>query len=290
MVKIDLKSFAKVNLFLEVLSKRDDGYHNIRTIYQTLNLADDIYLEKFDKRIIVKCDANEVPSGNKNIVYKAAKKILNYKGITSGVKIVIRKRIPVASGLGGGSSNAASVLNGMNKLYDLNLSFQELSKIAKECGSDVPFFLKGGTALGEGTGGILTYLTPIKNLYFVLVKEGSKVSTKEIYENFKIKLTKRNIFDKKIRRFLDLSIIKGGDVLRILYNDLENAAGDIFSEIVKIKSRLRGCGALGSLMSGSGPTVFGLAETKQDAYKIHDKIKNEYDWVCISKSIIPEEC
>ncbi|MFH1825145.1 MAG: 4-(cytidine 5'-diphospho)-2-C-methyl-D-erythritol kinase [Candidatus Firestonebacteria bacterium] len=280
MVKIILKSFAKVNLFLEVLNKRNDGYHNIRTVYQTINLADDICLEKLDKKIIIKCDNAKVPSGNKNIVYKAVRKILNYKGITSGVKIVIRKRIPVASGLGGGSSNAAVVLNGMNKLYGLNLSFQELSKIAEALGCDVPFFLKGGTALGEGRGEILTYLTPIKNLYFVLVKDGHKSSTKKVYENFKIKLTKGNIFDKRIRRFL-----KGGDVLKILHNDLEDAAGDISSKVAEIKSRLRGCGSSGSLMSGSGPTVFGLSSTKQDAYKIYDKIKNEYDWVCISKSI-----
>jgi 4-diphosphocytidyl-2-C-methyl-D-erythritol kinase len=285
MVKIVLKSYAKVNLFLEVIGKRNDGYHNIRTIYQTLDLADDIILEKIKRGIVVKCENIDIPF---NIVYKAASKILSYSNIKGGVKITITKRIPLAAGLGGGSSNAAVTLKGINTLFNLGLSFEELFNIAKECGSDVPFFLKGGTALGEGRGEILTYLPSIRGLYFILVKNSEKISTKIVYENLKIKLTKRNIFGNKIREFLSLKEIKGGDVAKILHNDLESVGIKLFPNILNIKRKLREEGVLGSLMSGSGPTVFGLVGERKRVYQIYNRIKNFYRWVCVSKSIIPE--
>lgn len=287
MEQIAVKSYAKINLFLEVTGKRADGYHNIRTIFQTIDLADEVVIEKASEGITLLCNDPEIPTDEKNIAYKAAKLIVNEGMIKSGLKIRIVKNIPVTAGLAGGSSNAAAVLNGCNKLFSLELQCRALFKMADKLGSDVPFLLKGGTQLGEGRGEILTELKFKPAFWLVMVIEGKKVSTGSIYGAFKNHSTKSKIFDKTIKELLTLNEISGGDLVKILYNDLEVPAEGLSPEIKTVKADLIKAGALGVLMSGSGPAVFGVAGTKKLAESIRSTLKNKYSRVFLTKMINP---
>jgi 4-diphosphocytidyl-2-C-methyl-D-erythritol kinase len=289
MDEIALKAFSKINLYLEVINKRPDGYHNIRTIFQSIDLADDVSINKAGKGIAIFCEDEGVPKDSGNIAFKAAARTLEAAGARDGVKIRIRKRVPLLSGLGGGSGDAAAVIYGIDELYGLGLSYKRMLGIAEECGADVPFLIKGGTALGEGKGGILKDLPPLKDTYFVLVKPaGGKPSTKKIYENFKIRLTKKTGLDDNILGFLEKKDKTGGDLAGVLRNDLEEVAVQLVPEIPEIKTQMMKSGALASLMTGSGPTVFGVAGSKKDAERICETLKGRFNWVNIVKSLIPE--
>ena len=273
MKELRIESPAKVNLFLEVLGKRKDGYHNVETILETVDLFDSLVLKEIEKGIEIKSNLPELPLGKENLVYQAAALLEKRLGIEKGIQITINKRIPLASGLGGGSGNAASVLLGLNRLWNLNLSYEELFHLAREIGADVPFFLRSGRTLGKGRGDELQPLPQGPALYFVLVSPDFEVSTEWVYENLK-NLTKEARSIKII-----LSALKSGKITRIgnsLYNRLEEAVILKHPQIAKIKKRLLELGACGALMSGSGPSVFGLVEDGKRAKEIYGKIKRDF--------------
>jgi len=265
--KLTLFSPAKVNLFLRVKKKRKDGYHEISSIIHQINLYDEIYMELSQDPSIKVCGEGKVICGEKNLCYKAADAILKYTKKKIGVSIFIKKRIPVSSGLGGGSSNAAMTLIGLNKLLNLRLNKRQLMKIGQTLGADVPFFIFSKTALASGIGTNLIpfYIKPI--LWFVLIYPNIEISTKWTYESLKLNLTNS---DKNIK--LPPSINKIEELSTILYNDLEKVVLSFYPQIKRIKNQLLELGAIGSLMSGSGSTVFGLFSTEKDAYFAYQQI------------------
>lgn len=273
---ISLRAKAKINLSLDITAKRPDGYHNIRTIMQTIDLHDNIVIDVVNEGIVLECNSPELPCDNKNIAYRAAELFLDKYGVKHGVKIKIDKNIPIAAGLAGGSSDAAAVLIGMNNIFNCETDVSKLMSIGKLLGADIPYCMKGGTVLAEGIGEILTDLKEMPKAYLVLAVPRLAVSTKWVYENFDI-----NKVNKRPDINLIVSAINKGN-LRLVADNMENVLETVtarkFSVINTLKQELKRLGALGSLMSGSGPSVFGIFEDKNTAQKAYEKIKcNECD-------------
>ncbi len=268
MNSLKLLSPAKVNLRLEVLGKRDDGYHEIRTIMQRVNLYDEVELALTHKGITLDCDSPEVPRGRANLAYRAAELFLESTGVKTGVEIFIRKSIPLAAGLGGGSSNAATVLMGLRDLLELRLTDRELLRWSTALGADVPFFIFKGPALAEGIGEKLKKITLPARMWFLLIHPGGDISTEWAYQNVNLKLTeaRNKIRIKKLYRNIN-------GVAELLLNDLERAAIKKFPRIQEIKEKLSKLKARGVLMSGSGPTVFGLFEDEAAAARAQKEFK-----------------
>lgn len=269
-----LKSYAKINLFLDVKRKRKDGYHDIETIFQTINLYDWISLEVCPKEILIDSDCSQLPLDEGNLAYKAAKLLRDYAGVRKGVQIEIKKRIPIGGGLGGGSSNAATVLIGLNKMWNLNLSLQELFGLAEGIGSDVPFFLQGGRCLATGRGEKLAVLPNKPFFWILLVCPGFAVSTKEIYEKLNFKLTKIENSNKitNTLNYLD-STYKIGENL---FNKLEEDVFVLYPQLKRIKGDLLGEEAiLGCLVSGSGSSLFGIVKDRKEGKKIKEKFNKK---------------
>ncbi len=269
---IELQAPAKVNYRLDVLSRRDDGYHNLSMIMQRVELFDTIQLTISNiPGIRVTCGREGVPDGPGNIAWKAAHEILKLAPMATGVDITITKRIPIAAGLGGGSSDAAAVLMGLNDLLGLNLSIDRLMKIGVTLGADVPFFVFGRTALAEGIGEILTPIERIPTAWLVLVNPKLHVSTAWVYNN--LQLTSRTD-THTMPHFFDTI----ADLCSILSNDLETVTIGRFPVIQQIKDRLIDCGAFASLMSGSGPTVFGIFGDESVARRVAETIASDSGW------------
>ncbi len=286
MNSIELKARAKINLSLDVLGKRPDGYHDIRMIMQTISLHDKIYLEIIPKGIEIESDCRWIPSDSDNIAYKAADLLIKEYNISNGVKIRIRKEIPVAAGLAGGSADAAAVLKGMNILFNLDIGETDILSFGKRIGADVPFCLKGGTILAEGIGEVLTDIGPMPKVDIVLVKPKISVSTAWVYKNLDLgKVTKRPDTD-----FL-LSAIKENKIDLIaqnMRNVLESVTERKYAIIEEIKNKLVRFGAVGSMMSGSGPTVFGIFRDKDSALKAVEHLKSDR-WNCHYTETITRE-
>ncbi len=263
MNQIDIASNAKINLTLDVLRKREDGYHELKMIMQTVSLFDSINIRKTSGGISLKTNLKYLPTDRRNIAYAAAELFLSQAGINEGVNINIKKTIPVAAGLAGGSSNAAAVLVGLNKMYGKIFTEEELCKMAEQLGSDVPFCIKGGCALCEGRGEILTSLPDLPPTTFLIAKPPLRVSTAEVYSNLKAdKLTEHPDTDGVIHA------IMSGDrdsVAVRMFNVLETVTATQYPEIKRIKQEMIDFGAIGSVMSGSGPTVIGLFKDKKAA-------------------------
>ena len=279
MDKLKVFSPAKINLYLRITGKRPDGFHELKTVFQSVDLFDELLIEKSVSGISVSCDDPAVPGGKNNIVYKAAELLLAGKrGV--GVKISMKKRIPVLAGLGGGSGNAAIAILGINRLYGLNTAASKIKAIALDCGADVPFFLSPGRALAEGIGEKLTRIRDTGEVFFVLVNPGiKKPSTKEIYYRFKLGLTKEAVLDNNT--LLDNS---NKLLAENLHNDLEPVVAAMFPVVDRIKADLLKAGAQGALMSGSGLTVFGLAGSREAAKSIAERLRNRYPWIMTAKS------
>lgn len=272
MRNIIVKAQAKINLSLDVLRKRQDGYHDVKMIMQLINLHDIVELTKISKGIKVVCRNSYIPEGKGNIAYKAAAVLKEMFGF-EGVKIYIDKMIPVAAGLGGGSADAAAVLYGINKLFSLGLSEEELMKIGKSIGADVPFCIKGGTAIAEGIGDIITPVKPLPKVFIVLVKPNFGVSTPWVYQNLDLTGIKRRPDTEKL-----ISYIEAGDIKNVaenMVNVLEEVTVERYPEIENIKRSLMEHGALGSMMSGSGPTVFGIFDSQEKAEHAFNKHKKK---------------
>ena len=248
-----IKSHAKVNLRLEVLGRRDDGYHLLRMINCDLDLHDELELREHSSGIFLECDHPELPADAANLAWKAAEALSKATQCMKGARIKLKKRIPVAAGLGGGSSNAAAVLRGLNDLWKLRLSGERLREIGLGIGADVPYFLYGGPALVEGIGEKLSPFSIGTGADIALVNPGYPVSTKAVYEAYDLTLTQRSLHTMFHRLISTLDDFSG-----VLRNDLEPVVSEKHPEINGMKAVLGRHGALGSLMSGSGPTVFGI--------------------------------
>lgn len=274
MTSIKLLAPAKVNLFLEVLNKRKDGYHNILTLFERISLADEIIISKIPEGIIVSSDKFITASPMDNLVYKASKLIMRAKKVKSGVRIRIKKRIPIAAGLGGGSSDAASVLLGINKLFGLKVKEAALLRMGEKLGADVPFFLLNTPlAIGKSKGEKLERINLPKSLWHIVICPGFKVPTKDVYEAFdgnSNHLTGRST-DDKIQYLLRKSISFDA-VEPMLYNDLEETVVSKKKVIGNIIGRLAAYLGKKAILSGSGPSVFCLYKTRKEAIEARGKL------------------
>lgn len=268
-------SFAKVNLGLEVLGVRDDGYHELRTIFQTIDLHDDIVLAPARRDVTVTCDHPGVPLDERNLAVKAALELRRLAGVSRGVRIGITKRIPVAGGLGGGSSNAAAVLLGLDALWRLGLGPSGLQPLARRLGADVPFFLYGGTALGLARGEEIYPLHGQVKAHVVVVDPGLPVSTAAVFRRVDASLTPREN-SRRIFRFVSRDLEGKGDAFPILTNELELAAleeaPELAEQVRRIRSILKREGSLLALLSGSGSSFFGLFDEPQRARQAHSAL------------------
>jgi 4-diphosphocytidyl-2-C-methyl-D-erythritol kinase len=258
---------AKINLILRVLRRREDGYHDLATLMQTISLCDEMRFSLTGDTITVKSPGSSLPENEDNIVYRAAQALFSYVSYSSGVEIEIKKNIPIAAGLGGGSSNAATTLITLNDMIGCHLSVEDLISIGSRIGADIPFFIYGKTAWAFGIGERLQAADEIPPMWFVLVNPGFEVSTKKVYENLKLGLTKE-VIKYNIPRLEKVSHIAGK-----LSNDLEKVTFGFYPIVGDIKELLLSAGALGSLMSGSGPTVFGIFENEETARTAEETLR-----------------
>ena len=273
MKSIELSSYAKINLRLDIVRKRKDGYHDIRTLLQQVSLKDELSITLSSGSIKVKCDDHQVPANEGNLAYTAAHAILNQYGIKDGVSISIKKNTPIAAGLGGGSSNAASTLIGINQLFGLEVSAQELMRTGKDIGADVPFFIFGKTALATGIGDRLEKIELVPKLWLLLVTPGIQISTAWAYENVRMGLT-----STPINTNIPNCINNLNDIIPLLSNYLERSVIPRYPIIKNIKEDLLDKGAKGSLMSGSGSTVYGIFSSEDEAKEAYDQLTSHSDW------------
>jgi 4-diphosphocytidyl-2-C-methyl-D-erythritol kinase len=269
-----MRSYAKINWTLDVLYLRADGYHEIRTIYQTVSLFDRLELTTAQS-ISVECDNPIVPCDESNLVYKAAEALQQAAGTRGGARIRIEKRIPVGGGVGGGSSNAAATLLGLSRLWGLDVVFADLFQIATGIGSDVPFFLVGGTALGVGRGEEVYPLPDVKCDSLLLVNPGTSVATGPAYQALK-RLTTTDP-----HRIISVTLLAANGIRKLpleVRNDLEESVLVTNPEIDQIKRRLMALGARQALMSGSGSSVFGVFENSAEVQNAEIRLKSDGIW------------
>lgn len=257
------KAYGKINIGLDVLRKRSDGYHEVKMIMQTVSLYDRITITANTENsdIVLETNLSFLPTNDNNIVYKAAKLLKEEFNIKEGLVIKLEKHIPVAAGMAGGSTDAATTLELLNTMFSLGLSKEELMKRAVTLGADVPYCILKGTALSEGIGEVLTPLTPLMPCYILIVKPPIYVSTKFVYENLKLDDLDSHPDIDGIRQ-----AIEDGDVYAMAHkmaNVLETVTEDNYPVISSIKQSMLENGAISSLMSGSGPTVFGIYDNEE---------------------------
>lgn len=276
-----MESYGKVNLALDILYKRSDGYHEIKTIMQGINLKDRLIFKEIKEGIIIESNNSQLPLDSTNLVHRAWEKLSKLTDRARGIKITIEKNIPIAAGLAGGSSNAATTLIALNKLWDLNLTEDDLMKIGKELGADVPFCIMGGTALAEGIGEKLTRLKSFSNKHILLANPGIGISTVDAYGKLKSLNHKLDI-EGMIRSIEEDNLKK---VAEKIGNAMEEPMIEEYPIIGEIKNIMLENGALGSLMSGSGPTVFGIYDDQEKMEFTKKKLMNIIDKVYICKTL-----
>ena len=277
------RSYAKVNLTLDVLDRLPNGYHNVEMVMQTVSLYDLVLVDKTASKISVSTNLKYLPTNEKNIAYNAASAFFDYTHVSGGCKIMIHKNIPVASGLAGGSGNAAAVLCSLDKLYGTNLTLDELKGIAVGLGADVPYCITGKTALATGIGEILTHLPDIPKCNILIVKPPISVSTASIYEAID---TAHIDTHPNTQAMIDA--LKRQDINDVAHN-LSNVMGIVTEKmhpIIKgIRNKMILNGALGAVMSGSGPTVFGIFPDYETAKKSHDSFYYQFKEVYLTTTL-----
>lgn len=277
------KAYAKVNITLDVVGKREDGYHLLKMIMQNIDIYDVITIEKIESGIEITCNKPYVPTDERNLAYKAAKLFKDTFNITSGVSINIKKNIPVAAGLAGGSTDCAAVLKIMNKLFQVNADNEKLMELGVKLGADVPYCIDGGTALCEGIGEVLTTLKPFKNHIIVLVKPPFGVSTKEVYKSFDLGRVKNHPETDKVIAYMNEDNLY--EVAKNMKNLLENVTLKKHKVISSIKSEMESLGAIKAMMSGSGPTVFAFFDDMMKAQRCYDQMKKKYNDTFITRTV-----
>lgn len=272
MKDISVKALAKINLGLDVVRKREDGYHEVKMVMQTIHLFDRLEIRKTGTgKIELETNLPFLPTNENNLVYRAAKLLIDEFSIKDGLDIKLHKHIPVAAGMAGGSTDAAAVLYGMNRIFDLGLSKEELMRRGVRIGADVPYCLMRGTALAEGIGEKLTALPPMVKCPVLIAKPQISVSTKFVYEN--LKLNERTVhpdIDLLLRDMREKNLRK---IAADMGNVLETVTIPNYPVIAQIKENMREHGACGAMMSGSGPTVFGLFDGEEAAETAYEAIR-----------------
>ena len=270
---LKINAYAKINLTLDILGKRPDGYHEVSMIMQSVGLADELCLEKqaAGRGIELVCDKPGLPVDSRNLAYRAAELVLSTYKIASGVRIGLKKRIPMAAGLAGGSADAAAVLRGLNELFSLRLTTKQLCALGEKLGSDVPFCICGGTMLAEGRGELLTRLPDMPECFVVLAKPAADVSTAWVYQNYRPEQVAVHPATRAVIDCLESGDLKG--ISQLLCNVLESVTINRYKEIDLLKKLMLEHGAMASLMSGSGPTVFGLTEDQKTAEHIAEQLR-----------------
>ena len=279
--QLHLNAFAKVNLGLDVVRRREDGYHDVRMIMQSVRLYDRIRLKKnASGEVRLSCNVSFLPLDDRNLVYKAVQMIREAYHIEEGVDVDIEKHIPVAAGLAGGSSDAAAAFVGMNQLFGLRIREDDLMGYGVKLGADIPFCIRRGTVLSEGIGEILTPLPPMPESYFVLVKPSFSMSTGFVYQH--LTLDERTVhpdIDGMIEALKEGNL---GAITERMGNVLEQVTTEYYPQVPQIKEDLRKAGALNSLMSGSGSTVFGVFDDYDLAKAAADSFRDRKDIRCAS--------
>ena len=259
---LKIEAYAKINLGLDVVRRLENGYHEVKMVMQTVDIADTITLTKTEEGITVTTDSGEIPADENNLVYKVAKLLKETCDIKEGVAIHLEKRIPVAAGMAGGSTDAAAVFKGMNELFALGLSQEELQKLGVKLGADIPYCIQGGTALAEGIGEKLTALPDAPNCFLLVAKPDINVSTKYVYENLNLPGLKKHPDIDGMVEAIKENDLEG--VIARMDNVLASVTEEKYPIITEIKEFMEQNGAKKALMSGSGPTVFGIYD-KEDA-------------------------
>lgn len=268
---IKRKAYAKINLGLDVIRRREDGYHEVKMIMQNIGIHDELTFRKQADGITLKIDRVDLPADGNNLIYKTAKLIKEEYGITEGVRIDLKKRIPIAAGLAGGSTDAAAVFWGMNELFSLGMSREKMCELGVRIGADVPYCIMGGTAIAEGIGEKLTPLPDAPKAVVLIAKPDVSVSTKDVYQNL-------NVPELKVHPDIDgmtKAIIRHDldGVIERMDNVLENVTVRMHPVIDEIKNFMRASGAARAMMSGSGPTVFGIYTDQAQAADAYMKLK-----------------
>lgn len=272
--RIQRKAYAKVNLGLDVLRRREDGYHEVRMIMQTVDLYDTLTFSKQkEKGILVLTDQEALPGDESNLVYRAAKLITDTYGVEQGIRIDLQKRIPMAAGMAGGSTDAAAVFHGMNELFDLGMGQEEMCRLGVRIGADVPYCIMGGTALAEGIGEKLTPLKAAPSCFVVIAKPDLEVSTKYVYENLQADSLAFHPDIDGMQAAIDMGDLQ--EMAKRMGNVLETVTETRYPVITQLKELMKAGGALNALMSGSGPTVFGIFDTQESAGNIYEELKNK---------------
>ena len=270
---VTVEANAKINLTLDILGKRPDGYHEVAMVMQTVGLHDTVTLEKRAQGISLNINVPWLKADEKNLAWRAAALVQEEYGLTGGVHIELVKRIPIAAGLAGGSADAAAVLKGMSELYGLNLSAKKLCELGARLGSDIPFCLLGGTMLATGRGEVLKRLPDMPETWVVLVKPRISVSTAWAYQNYDEQGAERHPDNEAIQKEIARGSRKG--VAKLLCNVLESVTINKYDVIERYKQMMLAKGAMASMMSGSGPTVFALAQNREQAEEIAGFMRRE---------------
>lgn len=272
-MKFQIKAYGKINLGLDVLGKLPNGYHEVRMVMQTVGIYDELTFEKTENGIEITTDAAKLPTGEDNLIYKAAKLMKETYQIREGIRIHLQKNIPIAAGMAGGSTDAAATMKGINRLFGLDIGLLELMKLGVNIGADVPYCVIGGTALAEGIGEKLTPLELAPECYVVVATPDIHVSTKYVYERFDLeKIEKHPDIDGMVEA-ISIGSLQG--ILDRMENVLETVTIPAYPVIDELKQRMRELGAVNSLMSGSGPTVFGIFLERRTAEVALDRLEQE---------------
>lgn len=276
------KSRAKINLSLDVLGVLENGYHEVEMIMQQIDLWDEVTIKTIDSGIQISSNIHYLPTDQNNIAWKTAQKIMDQYAIQGGVSIHLEKRVPVAAGLAGGSANAAAVIKGMNKLFQLNMSLEEMMALGVTIGADVPFCLMGGCAVARGIGEELTPIKGLENSWILLSKPNIGVSTKEIYKRYDscdiLKHPETDLLIQALEKE-DLHFL-----VHNMHNVLEEVTTGLYPIVRDVKRKIQQYGALGVMMSGSGPTVFGIFSHYEKAHKAEKHMKKIYQQTYLVKT------
>ena len=272
MDKLQLKALGKINLGLDVLGKRENGYHDVRMVMQTLYLYDTVTLIKEETDgIEIESNLYFLPKDENNIAWRAARLLMDEFHIEGGIRIVLEKHIPVAAGMAGGSSNAAAVLYGMNRMYELGLSQQELMDRGVTLGADVPYCIMRGTVLAEGIGEKLTVLPPMPDCWILIGKPGISVSTKYVYTTLDLNTDTVHPDIDGMKKALEDGNLYG--ITERMGNVLQDVTIPAYPEVERIKEQMKTLGAVNAMMSGSGPTVFGIFDNEEKAQEACQKLR-----------------
>lgn len=272
-MKFRIKAYGKINLGLDVLGKLPNGYHEVKMVMQTVGIYDELTFEKTEDGIEITTDAAELPTGEDNLVYKAARLMKERYHIREGIRIHLQKNIPIAAGMAGGSTDAAAAMKGISRLFDLDIGLLELMEAGVEIGADVPYCVIGGTALAEGIGEKLTPLELAPECYVLVAKPDISVSTKYVYEHLDLgKIGKHPDIDGMVEA-IGIGSLQG--ILDRMENVLETVTIPAYPIVGELKRRMKELGAVNSLMSGSGPTVFGIFLERHTAQAALDRLAQE---------------